>query len=171
MNSDAEVSFEQQVLSAIDNLRMTDVKNSVDDLLGLKDKNSNVAAGFVTNGVMKSDQVGSTDTPIKEKRNLLFPDKGLESDEVRVMQKVLAKEVTLEAEECLEILNQTEWDVHRGIKCVRLRQTLKQHNIPLVDFDWIQTLKKYNWNVRQASNYLIVTLGSNEGSTEVWTTV
>lgn len=66
----------------------------------------------------------------------------------------------------MEVLNQTEWDVHRGIKCIRLREVLKQHRVNIESMDWVSTLKKFNWNVRQASNFLIATQAS-EGSTEV----
>ena len=111
--------------------------------------------------------------------------KGVNSDEVRVMQKVLVNEVSLPSclvpsnltkcpsqvqlgsEECVELLNLTEWDVHRSIKCVRLREILKQHRVNIESVDWLCTLKKFNWNVRQTSNYLIATQGSSEGSTEV----
>ena len=71
------------------------------------------------------------------------------------------------SEECVSVLNETDWDVHRGIKCIRLRELLKQHRVNIESTDWIGTLKKFNWNVRQASNYLIATQGSPEGSTEV----
>ena len=57
--------------------------------------------------------------------------------------------------------------MHRGIKCIRLRELLKQHRVSLESTDWIATLKRFNWNVRQASNFLIATQGSSEGSTEV----
>jgi hypothetical protein len=67
----------------------------------------------------------------------------------------------------VDVLNQTEWDVHRGIKCIRLRELLRQHRVGIESTDWIDTLKKFNWNVRQASNFLIATQGSSEGSTEV----
>jgi len=117
------------------------------------------------NEVVKTSQMESCSDKTSGKK---FADKGVDSDEVRVMQKVLANEVSLEKQECVGILNQTEWDVHRGIKCIRLREALKQHCIPIdMDYNWIHTLKKYNWNVRQASNYLIATQGSSEGSTEV----
>ena len=88
-------------------------------------------------------------------------------DEVRVMQKVLASEVSISSEECIELLSKTSWDVHRAIKCVRLKRMLSSHNVDLQDCDWIEKLKQFNWNVRQASNYLIATRGSSDGSTEV----
>ena len=44
--------------------------------------------------------------------------RSIDSDEVRVMQKVLAKEIELSAEECAKILHSTDWDVHKAIKCI-----------------------------------------------------
>ncbi|RWS30640.1 tyrosine-protein kinase PR2-like protein [Leptotrombidium deliense] len=93
-------------------------------------------------------------------------EKGSESDEVRVMQKVLANEVQLSAEECIHILHETNWNVHNAIKCIRLRETLKMHSI-FLDCNWAEMLAKFNWNVRQASNYLIATQCLPEDTTEV----
>lgn len=69
-------------------------------------------------------------------------------------------------DECMEILKGTDWDVHKAIKCIRLRETLKAHSIN-VDCDWVEMLAKFNWNIRQASNYLIATQGLPEDTTEV----
>ncbi|CAG2119098.1 unnamed protein product [Medioppia subpectinata] len=92
--------------------------------------------------------------------------KGVDSDEVRVMQKVLANETNLSSEECAKILHSTDWDVHKAIKCIRLRQQLRTHSIE-VDCDWAVMLAKFNWNIRQASNYLIATQGVPGDATEV----
>lgn len=110
--------------------------------------------------------------------------KGYDSDEVRVMQKVLANEasyslnyvkhliriinfqVQLSAHECMDILQCTQFDVHKAIKCIRLRETLKNHSIYL-ECNWVEMLSKFNWNIRQASNYLIATQGLPEDTTEV----
>jgi len=78
----------------------------------------------------------------------------------------LFRQVNLTAEECVEILEGTKWDVHRAIKCIRLRETLKSHSIRL-ECNWIEMLSKFNWNIRQASNYLIATQGLPEDTTEV----
>ncbi|KAH9426503.1 hypothetical protein DERP_013685 [Dermatophagoides pteronyssinus] len=92
--------------------------------------------------------------------------RNIDSDEVRVMQKVLSNEINLTAEECAKILDSTDWDIHKAIKCIRLRQQLRSHNIN-VDCDWSKMLTKFNWNIRQASNYLIATQGVPEDTTEV----
>ncbi|XP_015790964.1 tyrosine-protein kinase PR2 isoform X1 [Tetranychus urticae] len=87
-------------------------------------------------------------------------------DEVRVMQKVLANEIQLSTEECIKILRTTGCDIHKAIKCVRLRETLKSHSID-IDCNWAEMLARFNWNMRQASNYLIATQGLPEDTTEV----
>ena len=48
----------------------------------------------------------------------------------------------------------------------RLRQQLRSHAID-VECDWAKMLAKFNWNIRQASNYLIATQGVPEDTTEV----
>ncbi|XP_063633984.1 activated Cdc42 kinase-like isoform X2 [Cydia splendana] len=45
--------------------------------------------------------------------------RGVESDEVRIMNKVLKQQVS--PEECLEALELSEWNVHRAIKLVRVK--------------------------------------------------
>lgn len=92
--------------------------------------------------------------------------RGVDCDEVRVMQKVLGNEANISDEECAQILSATEWDIHKAIKCVRLRQQLRSHNIT-VECNWAQMLAKFNWNIRHASNYLIATQGVPEDTTEV----
>ncbi|XP_053202708.1 activated Cdc42 kinase-like [Panonychus citri] len=87
-------------------------------------------------------------------------------DEVRVMQKVLANEIQLSTEECIRILRTTGCDIHKAVKCVRLRETLKNHSIN-IDCNWAEMLARFNWNIRQASNYLIATQGLPEDTTEV----
>ncbi len=53
-----------------------------------------------------------------------------------------------------------------SMNCQRLRQQLRSHNID-VECNWAQMLAKFNWNIRQASNYLIATQGVPEDTTEV----
>lgn len=80
------------------------------------------------------------------------------------MQKVLAKEVVT-PEECLAALNETDWDMHKAIKYMRLQCILNSHMIPIKNLK--QTLVKCSWDVRQAANYLLATHNVNEDTTEV----
>lgn len=110
-------------------------------------------------------QIGA-DRPADSNGNGTSKTRGEDSDEVRVMQKVLANEVFLSPKECVDILEGCSWDIHKGIKCIRLRETLRSHSIKL-ECNWVEMLTRFNWNIRQASNYLIATHGLPEDTTEV----
>lgn len=89
---------------------------------------------------------------------------GIDSDEVRIMQKVLVKE-QVTPEECLVALNEVEWDVHKAIKWLRLQRHLGQHAVS--PDNSTQALVRCNWNVQQAANYLLATRGTIDDTTEV----
>ncbi|CAH0745928.1 unnamed protein product [Diatraea saccharalis] len=50
--------------------------------------------------------------------------RGVESDEVRIMSKVLKQQVT--PEECLEALELSNWNVHQAIKVIRVRLSVER---------------------------------------------
>ncbi|CAH2035510.1 unnamed protein product, partial [Iphiclides podalirius] len=54
--------------------------------------------------------------------------RGVESDEVRIMNKVLKKQAT--PEECLEALELSEWNVHHAIKVIRVRVSVGGQEAP-----------------------------------------
>lgn len=94
------------------------------------------------------------------------PSRGVDSDEVRIMQKVLAKE-RVGAEECLVALNEVDWDVHKGIKWLRLQQQLQQrHGLAFPADACAHALEQSGWNVLQASNLLRATRALDD-TTEV----
>ncbi|XP_026280289.1 activated Cdc42 kinase-like isoform X4 [Frankliniella occidentalis] len=76
--------------------------------------------------------------------------RGIDSDEVRIMGKVLGNNVHVEA--CLAALNAADWDVHRAIKLVRL-QTLLQSSLDLADCG--QALDSCGWDVARAASWLL----------------
>lgn len=96
------------------------------------------------------------------------PARGVDSDEVRIMQKVLAKE-RVGAEECLVALNEVDWDVHKGIKWLRLQQQLLQrHGLTFPADACSHALEQSGWNVLQATNLLRATQASTlDDTTEV----
>lgn len=96
------------------------------------------------------------------------PSQGVDSDEVRIMQKVLAKE-RVGAEECLVALNEVDWDVHKGIKWLRLQQQLQQrHGLAFPADACSHALEQSGWNVLQATNFLRATHASTlDDTTEV----
>lgn len=94
------------------------------------------------------------------------PSRGVDSDEVRIMQKVLAKE-RVGAEECLVALNEVDWDVHKGIKWLRLQQQLQQrHGLAFPADACARALEQSGWNVLQATNLLRATRALDD-TTEV----
>ncbi|KAK3912587.1 Activated Cdc42 kinase-like [Frankliniella fusca] len=76
--------------------------------------------------------------------------RGVDSDEVRIMGKVLGTNVSVEAS--LAALNAADWDVHRAIKLVRL-QALLQSSLDLADCG--QALDSCGWDVARAASWLL----------------
>lgn len=79
-------------------------------------------------------------------------------DEIRLMQKVLAHQVQVSSEDCSTALKKVNYDVHKAIKVIQLRETLKQQSIAVdenCDLEmWIEILKNCNWQVRQAISHI-----------------
>ncbi|XP_003738579.1 uncharacterized protein LOC100897666 [Galendromus occidentalis] len=80
--------------------------------------------------------------------------RGTDSDEVHIMQKVLAYE-NLPSVDCLTALNITEWDVHKAIKLAKLRLLLakRAEGAKLDEIPFSETksvLETTNWNLEQA---------------------
>ncbi|XP_023224493.1 tyrosine-protein kinase PR2-like [Centruroides sculpturatus] len=90
--------------------------------------------------------------------------RGIDSDEVRIMQKVLAKE-SITPEDCLFALNDTDWNIHNAIKLARLLRILNTYNINIENSKNI--LLQCDWNVQQAVSCILATHGSIEDTTEV----
>ncbi len=77
-------------------------------------------------------------------------DKG-SSDSVRIMQKVLGG---CGADSCLYALDATDWDIHRAIKLVKLRNLVKAPGI-LTDSDLRVALQTRDWDVAKAASVLM----------------
>ncbi|XP_075990467.1 activated Cdc42 kinase-like isoform X3 [Anticarsia gemmatalis] len=75
--------------------------------------------------------------------------RGVESDEVRIMSKVLKQQVS--PEECLEALELSSWDVHNAIKLVRVSVSVGT-DISLEDCS--SELAKANGDINKASAVL-----------------
>lgn len=95
------------------------------------------------------------------------PARGVDSDEVRIMQKVLAKE-RVSPEECLVALSEVDWDVHKAIKWVRLQLHMGTGQGLAPAEGSTRALEHCNWNVVQAACFLRTTIqGSVDDTTEV----
>ncbi|XP_037947807.1 activated Cdc42 kinase-like isoform X2 [Teleopsis dalmanni] len=71
-------------------------------------------------------------------------ERGVDSDEVRIMMKVLGKDTT--PTRCLESLESIDWDVHRAIKILRLQKILSTIQLSLGEC--AEALIKNEWDLR-----------------------
>ncbi|XP_074655851.1 activated Cdc42 kinase-like isoform X2 [Tubulanus polymorphus] len=78
-------------------------------------------------------------------------DKNDQTDEVRLMQRVLGNEVT--DDECVYALNETKWNVHNAIKFIKLHQLYKLGIADILRCK--QALMECSWNVPDAAELLI----------------
>lgn len=69
--------------------------------------------------------------------------RGLESDEVRIMSKVLGKNTP--PEQCLVTLDFIEWDIHKAIKLCKLQNILASYNLSLQECR--EALQNYDWDL------------------------
>ncbi|KAK9879558.1 hypothetical protein WA026_006628 [Henosepilachna vigintioctopunctata] len=74
--------------------------------------------------------------------------RGNDSDEVRIMSKVLGKNVT--TEKCLEALDHSDWDVMRAIKILKLQ------NVVSADLrTCYNALENTTWDVAKGAQYIL----------------
>uniref|UniRef100_A0A2M4CQX7 non-specific protein-tyrosine kinase n=1 Tax=Anopheles darlingi TaxID=43151 RepID=A0A2M4CQX7_ANODA len=69
--------------------------------------------------------------------------RGLESDEVRIMSKVLGKKPS--PEQCLLTLEFIDWDIHKAIKLCKLQAILESYNLSLQECR--EALQTYDWDL------------------------
>lgn len=69
--------------------------------------------------------------------------RGLESDEVRIMSKVLGKNIP--PEQCLVTLDFIDWDIHKAIKLCKLQNILSTFNLSLQECR--EALHSYDWDL------------------------
>lgn len=81
------------------------------------------------------------------------------------MMKVLAHQVQVSSEDCLETLKTVNFEVHKAIKIIQLRETLKQQSIAVENCNWIEILTKTNWQIRAAINHCIAQQSADDGTT------
>lgn len=84
------------------------------------------------------------------------------------MQKVLGKEKT-SPEECLASLDETEWDVHKAIKLIKLRSLLSATHPHLSGHSQLlkESLNNCCWDVARAAAHLISQAANSEDCTRV----
>ncbi|XP_050073111.1 uncharacterized protein LOC126561207 [Anopheles maculipalpis] len=69
--------------------------------------------------------------------------RGLESDEVRIMSKVLGKKPS--PAQCLLTLEFIDWDIHKAIKLCKLQTILETYNLSLQECS--DALQMYDWDL------------------------
>ncbi|PSN56233.1 Tyrosine-protein kinase PR2 [Blattella germanica] len=83
--------------------------------------------------------------------------RGIDSDEVRIMGKVLGAEVSAEC--CVAALNVSNWDVHRAIKLARLHNLLQVSvDSEMVSCDFAacnEALESCGWDVARAASWVL----------------
>ncbi|XP_075170476.1 activated Cdc42 kinase-like [Haematobia irritans] len=77
-------------------------------------------------------------------------ERGVDSDEVRIMMKVLGKDSS--PERCLKSLEFIEWDVHKAIKIIKLQNILKDIELNLPET--VEYLLKYDWDLHTTARRL-----------------
>nr|XP_014103171.1 activated Cdc42 kinase-like isoform X1 [Bactrocera oleae] len=71
-------------------------------------------------------------------------ERGVDSDEVRIMVKVLGKNI-VEPTRCLQSLEFIGWDVHKAIKIIKLQNILPAKELSLAAT--VEALQKYDWDL------------------------
>ena len=77
---------------------------------------------------------------VSPKTSLDNPRGGVESDEVRIMRKVLGGVTTTDNAGCLQALDLTDWNVHKAIKLVKLKALIRKPGVKDND------MKVRNWS-------------------------
>lgn len=77
--------------------------------------------------------------------------RSLDSDEVRIMKKVLGAE--MESAKCAAALDATDWNVHHAIKLIKIKNLIKAPGIS--DAEMKVALQTRDWDVAKAANVLM----------------
>lgn len=77
--------------------------------------------------------------------------RGSDSDEVRIMRKVLG--VDIETDVCVSALDTTEWNVHHAIKLIKIKNLIKAPG--LTENEMKVALQTRDWDVAKAASVLM----------------
>ncbi|XP_033233262.1 activated Cdc42 kinase-like isoform X2 [Drosophila pseudoobscura] len=77
-------------------------------------------------------------------------ERGVDSDEVRIMVKVLGKDST--PNRCLGALEFINWDVHKSIKLIKLQNLVSEANLSLEAS--FEALQQYEWDLHTTAHKL-----------------
>ncbi|XP_040572011.1 activated Cdc42 kinase-like isoform X2 [Lepeophtheirus salmonis] len=71
-------------------------------------------------------------------------------DEVRIMKKVLKRDMIQDDEEAVSALCATGWNVHHAIKLIKVKNLIKTRPTKFSDSELIETLRSFEWDVVKA---------------------
>ncbi|KAI5636958.1 protein tyrosine kinase domain-containing protein [Phthorimaea operculella] len=108
-------------------LEPLDDKENNQEYTQLKDEAEGVQ--YLEEGSLVKDYVSVEDLLEFADQKPCGRQRGVESDEVRIMSKVLKQKGT--PEECLEALELSEWNVHLAIKVILVKVSLEEADAPL----------------------------------------
>lgn len=139
------IHFEEQIASNLNAL--DDIPQEQDVVDGACDdfeekRNTSKYEGSLTHHVSCEDllKFANSKPPSRTRGN--------DSDEVRIMSKVLGKNIT--TEKCLEALDQSDWDVMRAIKILKLQ------NIVNTDIKTcFNALEVSSWDITKGAQYIL----------------
>lgn len=94
--------------------------------------------------LMKSNEVSCEDLLELSNENRSGRERGADSDEVRIMSKVLGRDV--EKEQCLIALDFINWDVHKAIKICKLRNLFNLSELSMEEC--VEGLMTYSWDLQ-----------------------
>ncbi|XP_045470337.1 activated Cdc42 kinase-like isoform X2 [Harmonia axyridis] len=142
-NTDS-VHFEEQIESNLNAL--DEIPSEIDVVDGVCDDFARIKTeedGSLTHHVSCEDLLKFANTkPLSRTR-------GNDSDEVRIMSKVLGKNVS--TEKCLEALDHSNWDVMRAIKILKLQ------NVVSADLrTCYNALENSTWDVAKGAQYILL---------------
>ncbi|CAG4942356.1 unnamed protein product [Colias eurytheme] len=86
--------------------------------------------------------------------------RGVESDEVRIMNKVLKQQAS--PEECLEALEFTDWNVHIAIKLLKIKTVVAGDTEVTFD-ECLRELERFDGDVAKASSAIVFNKKEDDG--------
>ncbi|XP_023312279.1 tyrosine-protein kinase PR2 isoform X2 [Anoplophora glabripennis] len=134
--------FEEQIesnLNALDEIPAEqDVVDGINEFGGLKNDDEKIHSHHVS----CEDLLKFANTKPSSRT------RGNDSDEVRIMSKVLGKDVT--TEKCLQALDQSDWDVMKAIKILKLQ------NVVSADLSaCFNALENSMWDITRAAQWIL----------------
>ncbi|KAL3281587.1 hypothetical protein HHI36_004794 [Cryptolaemus montrouzieri] len=136
------INFEEQIDSNLNALDEIHPESDVTDGVCKNFEKNDVSDDSLSHHVSCEDLLKFANTKPSSRT------RGNDSDEVRIMSKVLGRNVT--TEKCLEALDHSDWDVMRAIKVLKLQ------NVVIADLmTCYDALENSSWDVAKAAQLIL----------------